>query len=77
MDTSTKTGIDAAKTVYKKAVKKTADPTGDFIGNKIADQLTSVVKSKNEDKKDEINELDETYIPPEKRKETIDDLRQF
>ena len=44
MDTATKMGIDAAKTASKRAVQKTAGATGDFIGNKIADQLTSVVK---------------------------------
>ena len=36
MDTATKTGIDAAKTVSKKIVQNTAEATGDLIGNKIA-----------------------------------------
>ena len=34
MDTATKTGIDAAKTTSKRMVKKTAEATGDLIGNK-------------------------------------------
>ena len=34
MNTATKTGIDAAKTVSKRVVQKTAEPTGDLIGNK-------------------------------------------
>ena len=38
IDTSTKTEIDAAKTTSKRVVQKTAEATGDFIGNKIADK---------------------------------------
>ena len=49
MDTATKTGIDAAKTASKWVVQKTAE-TGDLIGNKITDNLTSVGKSKNKKK---------------------------
>ena len=40
MDTATKTGIDAAKTESKRVVQKTAEATGDLIGNKIADKIT-------------------------------------
>ena len=36
----TKTGIDAAKTTSKRVVQKTAEATGDLIGNKIADKIT-------------------------------------
>ena len=68
MDTSTKTGMDAAKTASKIVVQKTAEATGDFIGNKIADQITSIGKPK---------EIEEIYIPPEKRQQIIDDLRLF
>ena len=46
MDTSTKTGIDAAKTTSKRVVQKTADTTGDLIVNKIADKITSTGKVK-------------------------------
>ena len=38
MDATTKIGIDAAKTASKKAVQKTAEATGDLIGNKIDDK---------------------------------------
>ena len=51
MDTATKTGIDAAKTTSKRVVQKTADATRDLIGNKIADKITLVVKSKSRQKK--------------------------
>ena len=50
MDTATKTGIDAAKTASKRVIKKTAEATGDLNGNKIADKITSVGKSKEKEK---------------------------
>ena len=46
MDIATKTGIDAAKTASKRVVQKTAEATGDLIGNKIADKITSLGKTK-------------------------------
>ena len=75
MDTATKTGIDAAKTASKRLVQKTEEATRDLIGNKIADKITSVGKSKHKQKKDETNEVEEIYIPPKKRQQIIDDLR--
>ena len=71
MDTATKTGIDAAKTTSKRIVQKTAEATGDLIGNKIADKITSVGKPKEKGK------IEEIYFPPEKRQQIIDDLRLF
>ena len=71
IDTATKTGIDAAKTASKRVVQKTAGATGDLIGNKIADKITSLGKPK---EKDKTKETEEIYIPPEKR-QIIDDLR--
>ena len=44
--------------------KKTAETTGDLIGNKIADKITSV-------KKDEIPFIFETFIPTEKRQQIM------
>ena len=47
MDTATKTGIDAAKIdASKRVAQKTVEATGDLTGNKIADKITSVGKSK-------------------------------
>ena len=51
MDTVTKIGIDAAKTASKRIVQKTAEATGDLIGNKIADKITSLGKKKMKDRK--------------------------
>ena len=38
---------DAIKTAWKSAIQKTAVGTGDVIGNKIADKITSVSKKLN------------------------------
>ena len=51
MDTARKKGIDAAKTASKGVVQKTAEDSGDLIGNKIADKITSVGKSKSKQKR--------------------------
>ena len=74
MDNATKTGIDAAKTASKRVVKKTAEATGVLIGNKTADKITSVGKSKEKVKTKKVEEI---YIAPEKRQQIIDDLRSF
>ena len=70
----TKTGIDVAKTASKRVVQKTAEATGDLIGNKIADKVTSIGKLKEKEKSKETEEI---YSPPEKRQQIIDDLRLF
>ena len=72
MDTATKTEIDAAKTASKRVVQKTAEISGDLIGNKIADKITSIGKLK---EKEKIKEIVEIYISLEKRQQIIDDLR--
>ena len=46
MDTAAKTRIDAAKTASKRVVQKTGEAAGDVIGNKVADKITSLGKSK-------------------------------
>ena len=50
MDTTTKTGIDAAKTAWKRVVQKTAETTGDLIRNQIADKITSIGKPTKKEK---------------------------
>ena len=45
-----KTGMDAANTASKWVVQKTAEATGDLIGNKIADKITSLGKTKSDGK---------------------------
>ena len=74
IDTATKIGIDVTKTTCKQAVQKTAEATGDLIGNKIADKTTSLGKTKNDNKTKNVEEI---YIPPEERQQIIDDLKLF
>ena len=75
MDTATKTGVDAAKIDSKRVAQKTAETTGDLIGNKIADKITFIGKPNEKPKTKEKSE--NIYISPEKRQQTIDDLRLF
>ena len=69
-----KTGIVAAKMASKRVVQKTAEATGDLIVNKIADKISSLGKTNSKENEDERQEI---YIPPEKRQQIIDDLRLF
>ena len=50
-DTTKKQGSEFAKTAGKRIVQKSAEATGDVIGNKIADKITTLGKSKNKEKK--------------------------
>ena len=63
-----KQGSEFAETAGKRIVKKSAEATGDLIGNKITDKI-----KKNKEK--ETNEEEEIIIPPEKRQQIINDLR--
>ena len=57
MDTATKTGIDAAKTAFKRVVQKTAEVAWDLIENKIADKITLIGKPKEKEKTKETEEI--------------------
>ena len=64
----------------KKVIQKTTEATGDLIGNKIADKITSISKKaveelpiNNEDV--EITTCKKRYISPEERQQIIDELR--
>ena len=63
MDTAKKTEIDAAKSASKRVLQKTAEETGDLIGNKIADKINSAGKSKEDEK---TKKEEEIYKSPEK-----------
>ena len=65
------------KLLLKEQFKKTAEGTGDLIGSKIADKITSVGKTKREEKEGETNKKQEIYIPAKKRQQIIDDLKLF
>ena len=62
------------KLCQKKQFKKKEEATGDLIGNKIADKINSVAKSKEIEKTKKVEAI---YIPPEKRQQIIEDLKLF
>ena len=67
-----KATMDAIKTASKRAIPKTAEATGDLIGNKIADKITSLSKkSPKELQNDEIEVTKKRYISPEEREQIM------
>ena len=44
LDMAKKSTTDTIKTALKRAIQKKAETTGDLIGNKVADKITSVSK---------------------------------
>ena len=67
-------GIDVSKTFAKTVGKKILKATGDLIGNKIADKITSASKKSQSDEVN--NEIPkERYISPKERQKTIDELK--
>ena len=69
-----KSTTDAIKTASKRAIQKRAEGTGDLIGNKIADKITSVSnkspKELHSQNKDKIEIPKERYISLKKKKTT-------
>ena len=82
LDSAKKSTTDAIKTASKRAIQKTAEATGDLIGNEIADKITSVSKkpfnnnnNNNNDDDAEITAHKKRYISPEERQQIINELR--
>ena len=69
---------DVLNIAGKRAIQKTAEATGDLVGNKIVDKITSYSKKPaNEPHSHDVsNETpEERYISPQERQKTIDELR--
>ena len=66
------TGLAALKTASKKTVQKAAEATDEFIGNKTLDKIAKQKPVIDENSKN----LEEIVIPPEKREEILNELRQ-
>ena len=80
VDTAKKSATDAMKIASKRAIQKTAEPTGDLVGNKIADETTSVSKKSTKksptiDEDAELTTHKKRYISTEERQQIIDELR--
>ena len=72
IDTAKKSATDAIKTASKRAIQKTAEATDDFVGNNIADNITSVSKKSTKilltiDEDAEQTTHKKRYISPEER----------
>ena len=78
LDNSLSVGKDFAKIAGKKVLTKSAEATGDLIGNKIADRITKSARNKEQKEDDRImEEKQEIIIPSEKREQIIKDLKLF
>ena len=65
-----------SKNYFKKGSTKNCRSYSRLIGNKTADKITPVDKSK-EKEKEKTNKTEEIYIPLEKRQQIIDALKLF
>ena len=78
LDNSISAGKYFAKIAGKKVLTKSAEATGNMIGNKIADRITRSSRNKAQKEDDRImEEIQELIIPPEKREQIIRNLKLF
>ena len=83
LDSAKKSTTDAIKNASKRAIQKAAEATGDMIGNKSADKISSVSKKStkklhnNEEREEDVERAapKKRYISPEGRKQIIEELR--
>ena len=72
LDSAKISTTDAIKTASRRAIQKTAKAKFDLIGNKTADEITSI--SKKSPKKLQNNETEANKASPEVRQQIIDEL---
>ena len=77
VDSAKKSATDAFKIAGKRAIEKTAEATGDLIGKKIANKITSYSKKTASEPHSnwQSNTKKERYISPQERQKIIDELR--
>ena len=80
IDTAKKSVTDPIKTASQQAIQKTAEATGDLVGNKIADRITSISKKSTKklppiDEDAALTTHKKRYISPGERQKIIDELR--
>ena len=78
LDSAKKSTTDVIKTISKRAIQKTAEATGDLIGNKIADKITNVSRKSAKELQNNEAEVDveratlsKRYISPEERQQQL------
>ena len=80
LDSAKKSTTDAITTASKRVIQKSAEATGDLIGNKTADKIASISKKTNDANNEtevdvEITTHKKRHISPEERQQIIDELR--
>ena len=76
LDSAKKSTTDAKKTTPKRTIQKRAEATGDLIGNKIADKITSISeKSPKELQDDEMEAPKKRYISLGEKQQIINKSR--
>ena len=81
LDYAKKSATDAFEIASKRAIQKTAEGSGDLLGNKIATGITKVSKISPRNNSEIVSNehakeiSKERYISPEERQKIIDDLR--
>ena len=73
LDHAKQSGPDAFKTNLKIIIQKTAEITGDLIGNKIADRITAAWKTSAQNSLEMI--MIKKYLSPKERQKVIDEMR--
>ena len=77
-DSAKTSSTDALKIAGKRAIQKTAEATGDLVGNTIVNKITSISKKPAGEPHSNVvsNEIPkERYISPQQRQKSIDELR--
>ena len=69
-----KQGSEFGKIATKKIIHKSPEATGDLIGSKFVDKITSLKVSDKEKPQEEEQEI---IIPPHQRQKLMNDLRLF
>ena len=67
LDNAKKSTTDAIKTASNRAIQKTAEATGDLIGNKVADKIASVSRKKSNNNNNNNNNEDVELTAHKKR----------
>ena len=78
VDAAKKSATDVLKIAGKRAIQKTAEASGDLVGNFTADKITSISKKPASELPSNAasNEIPkERYISPQERQKIIDELR--
>ena len=73
LDAANKTRVDVIKTAFKKIIHKAAEAKGESIGNEIANKIVKAKPLSDENSRN----TEEMVIPPEKREEILNELRQI